>query len=617
MTARLHATRPAGAPPAAAWVNRRTGLAEFVVSMLGHDPRDRPERIDLMRPVDRARNPVLAGAVAHVAHTRWRDHVPAMGDHEAVEAATMLEEARCEARLLAVRPADRMLLRAATAHVVLAGLGDADDRDVTGTVLALVLPRVDSGVFPAATVQPLRDRALADLGADGLARFERLWRSALRCPDDDVDQMIQLGREWVEAVRQFMPPQPESEHPQAGADSDVASAGGAAAGPASGADYSPAGPDPDGAADEPNAGQPRQRVLPNVRPGCAGGGNPAGTGDGEPGHAAGEVRPLDTSPGASLGGDGNPGAEIRRVLAQVRDDASAEIDPDRAAPAASGRTGRTAGDPTAAEHAAIAQQVFGPGRGGGLATTDYRTPTRDDLTLRAVMVNRIRQAQIRRPAPRSDRLTYPSGALSATRLMDRSAQVAHRQPVTARPWTQRRVRTVTQPPWRCGIVLDVSGSMSSWWPAAGSTLWALSNAVTQLGGVAAAAAFSGQVTPLLYPGQVLPGVPVLTGGGGSDNAGSAMRALNGHRGLAAVNGKLHMAGSHGARVQVVVTDSDLPDQQDIQAAVNYLTGQGVAVVWAATVAAPAWTPTGTTVITDVSPGRVADTLVDACVAALR
>lgn len=169
-TARIHATRPAGAPDAAAWVNRSTGVAEFVASMLGYDERDAPERIDLMRPADRARHPVLAGAVAHeahVAHTRWPGRGTAPADREAAAAASLLEEARCEGRLLTRRPADRMLLRAATAHVVLAGLGRAvDGRQVAGTVLALVLPRVDTGVFPA----------------DRVAARRSCWARSPRCP---------------------------------------------------------------------------------------------------------------------------------------------------------------------------------------------------------------------------------------------------------------------------------------------------------------------------------------------------------------------------------------------------------------------------------------------------
>lgn len=586
VTARLHVHRPAGVPAAAAWVNRRTGLAEFITSMLDHDPRDRPERIDLMRPVDRARNPILAGAIcheaAHFAHTRWPDRArDVAGDSEALAAAILLEEARCEQQLLTSRPADRMLLRAATAHVVLGGVDPAaQDRDVIGTILALVLPRVASGVFPADSVEPLLHSAGQAVGGAGLARFEALAREALCCKDNDTTNMLRIGRDWVAAIREYLP-SPEASDERQGDGQEQADGGGGSS------------------------------SLPNVNCGCAGAdGQDPSVADcsPEPDSGTSDTGPGDHETGAE---DNATTAAARQILADIRDAAAAAINPDTRRPPAALPS---SADPTAAEHTTIANQVFG---GTGSRPTDitYRTPDTAALTARAVMIHRIRQARIRRATRQQERITYPAGRLSATRLMDRAAQVATRQPVTALPWTRRRIRTADQPPWQCGIVLDTSGSMSDWWPAAGTALWALSNAVTQLGGAAAAAAFSGDVTPLLYPGQILPGVPVIHGGGGSDNAGAALQALAG-AGISAVNGKLHMTGSYGARVQVVITDSQLPDHDDVQRAVDYLTSRGVAVVWAVTVAQPAWTPRGATVVADVAPEHVATTLIDACVAAL-
>ena len=599
----VHQTAPAHAPssggePVAAWVNRKTGRVELVASQLGISKAP-ADRIDMMRPTDRHRNPVLAGAAiheaSHLAHTAWIDSARHSNPNPAVlDAARVLEEARCEGRHTAQRPVDTVLVRAATAHVVLNGLpADAGDTDVATTILGLVLPRVTSGVFAEADTSDLRATALRVAGVDGMDVFEQIWTDALGCADDDTAGMLDCGRRWVEATRQFLPDQ---DH---GGDDTSDGVGGAGDSADDGGD----GGAQEGGAPGGAVGNGRRRG-----PACGCGGDtddsaitPSESADENP-----DENPGGDSPASAGGSRDNPAAkELRHALAAIRDNATRE---------ASSRSTTTAPPdkdiPDRVDHAAAARDVFGqgtsigPGSCRSIATTD---PTPAAVAAKTAVIAQLRRAQYRDATRVRTPSTTPAGKARGSALLTRHAQISKQQQVTATPWQRTTVRTVDRPPLHLGFVVDASPSMAPWFPHAGAAIWAVKHAVTHLGGACAAAAFAGDVTPIVSAAARPTGIPVLAVGGTSSGAGLA---------LAAVDGELHLSGSTGARLVICLTDSDLPDLEPIQRAVSYLHRHGVTVVWAVTANAPRWTPANAAVVTGLTPENFPRLVTATCVKAL-
>lgn len=565
VAATIHPTPPQSTPGGApAWVNRATGRVEIVAEPLGYPGGAPRGRVDLMRPADRGRHPVLAGAVLHEAghlvHTRWIPDDAAGVDAAALSAARMLEESRQEGRHLTRRPVDRMLMRAAAAHVVLAGLtSGVASRDVAATVLSLVLPRVDAGVLTDKDVAGLRQQVRDQIGADALAVFTSIWARAHRCADDDTAGMLACGRDWAAAADRFLP-QPDGQGQQPGSGGGSGAGGGDEnTGGASGADI---------------------------------GGSGAGCGDTA-------LDPDQASDGRGSDGDGaGEGAlagALRRAMQAAAVDAARRAAQDAEQP---GPRAGTAGPEMIHDHADSAARVFGAGVGisGPATAVGGRPATAADAAARARVVDALRKAQWRGPARSRVPSASPGGKVRTTALMGRHAQIAMGQRPTIDPWRRTRTRSVDRPPLLCGIVVDTSGSMRPWFDHAAVAAWSLAHAVAHTGGRTAAASFSGEPAPIIRPGDRPVLVPVLHGGGGSAGAGEA---------LAAVDGALHLSHGVGARLAVVLTDSALPRQDwgDVQRTIDYMVGNGVGVVWAVTEDQPAWVPCGATVTTGVTPGR--------------
>jgi hypothetical protein len=80
---------------------------------------------------------------------------------------------RIEGRQLAIRPADRVFLRASTRHLQMPAAGRATpgmNRWRAATAAALVLARADAGVLTSTKVAPVRAEVSRVLGAADLAK---------------------------------------------------------------------------------------------------------------------------------------------------------------------------------------------------------------------------------------------------------------------------------------------------------------------------------------------------------------------------------------------------------------------------------------------------------------
>ncbi|MCK9903603.1 VWA domain-containing protein [Frankia sp. Cpl3] len=219
-----------------------------------------PATVHPLTPADWPRYPALWGALvhecAHAAHTRW-DPPPTQAHTPAAEAAALLEESRAEAAYLGRRRTGRRWLRAVIREVVMpdflptpdpsapaptvpgpstpaapdptvpapAGAGPSvpGAPAVSGPAVhapmspasaacaaALLLARADVGTIYAGEVRQVRDIVTGILGADVLAQFQRIWREAHQCADDDTATMMRLGQEWADLLAEQPDPAPST-----------------------------------------------------------------------------------------------------------------------------------------------------------------------------------------------------------------------------------------------------------------------------------------------------------------------------------------------------------------------------------------------------------------------
>lgn len=314
---------------------------------------------------------------------------------------------------------------------------------------------------------------------------------------------------------------------------------------------------------------------------------------------------ADDAPTAGSGDSLRAAAES--ALGEVHDDAASESEAQghrRGEPATDAPTplARIHGEMAAASASVFSRQ--------SLDRITHRRPTPDDLRQRATIVRRLRRAQYEAPSRTSHAVTYPVGRANSSALVQRAAQRALRQPVTATPWRRTRLAASPKPPLRVGVVVDHSGSMGQWLQQSGTVIWSLAAAVDQLGGSAAAAAFAGDVIPVLTAAsapKMVPEMPVTGGSSGCDTA------------ISAVAHSARLEEPHGARALIVLTDGQLPRAASapINRYCTHLLRSGVHVVWALVIPRDSADviPAGATVIDRVDPDRfgamVTASLVDA------
>lgn len=148
---------------------------------------------------------LLTHECAHAQHSQWEtpdDTPPAIAD-----AAELLEESRIEAAQIRRRPDDRHWLRASATNLI---LNDTRANDPTNApqmtvhdaarAAALLLARTDGGILTRPETGPVARVVRTVLGADRLATLRALWRKAHKVADNDATTMIDLGRQWCEAV---------------------------------------------------------------------------------------------------------------------------------------------------------------------------------------------------------------------------------------------------------------------------------------------------------------------------------------------------------------------------------------------------------------------------------
>jgi len=537
--------------------------------------------------IDRLSHPILAGLVldgaSRAAHSRWHGRVSDTVPDGVLEVAWALDAARAHRRLIIRSPRSRLFLRSA-APVTMPLVGSPR------LLLERVLPQVDAGVLPRWVGERIRPVVEDAFGTDVVAECTQIWRQVLTLRDSDEEQLLALSEQWCRLI-------PETDRDSgSGADSGPGEETGQ---PVGSNDTEPCD-DPSGAAvDNDNDGD---SGVPGADPSDQEASLGAGAGDASD--------RLDPNTGIGSGW-----TDLLRDLA-AETSAEAELELHQALGPQSTPEKR-ANDAQRGLAAAAARAVFDA---KALTRIRHRPPTDAEVAERAAIVRRLKRAQYEAPRQVTEQVAYPVGKARTSGLVQRAAQRANGQVVTATPWRRNRRKVAEKPPLHVGVVVDVSGSMDRWLPAAGTVIWSLAEAAAELGGTAAATGFGGTVTATGFGGTVtaLLGpraranrVPVVPGGSSSTGCAEAMSA---------VTAGADLTTTVGARVLVVLTDGELPSHEAsaIGDGVRYLRRHDVHVVWALTGdrERAQIIPEGTTVVDHVTPQAFAGFVSDAIAAAL-
>lgn len=478
------------------------------------------------------------------------------------------------------------------------------DRYEAAGLCFLIMARADSGVFEYDELEESEIILRGILGDDDYDDMHAIWLRALDVEDDQPEEIIALAHE-VQAIvdpENKIEDQPEEDQVQSpcgssmpsqgdGEDSDEDEDGedgedgedadGEGNGQASGkgkrgkgkAKGSSSGNSDDDKADGDNGD--------NSENGADGEDTDGEGSDGEDANKDGK-----DSNGDKSGKDGNPSSGptldglIHKSIRRELDKAAASAKEEIADLANDEGVNFSKNQPEMdAKHRATVSKAkngikgVGVGDGGGWYNRlelKEANPAASDVSRARAMEIALRQAQYREVTKTVVRSVTPPGRLSMRGMMNREAQVAARQEITATPWAQTHRRMVDNPPITLAVATDISGSMDSYQREVGSFTWAFAHAIKRLQGKVGAVAWDGAVHEYIEPGKTTDLIPFYRNGGTSEGLPAAIFALD---------GLMNLSFGEGVRVLTVITDGQLPNTPLIQERINILHSYGVQVLW--------------------------------------
>jgi hypothetical protein len=205
----------------------------------------------------------------------------------------------------------------------------------------------------------------------------------------------------------------------------------------------------------------------------------------------------------------------------------------------------------------------------------------------------------------------PPGRLLTSQALQRKAQIANGERVTAKPFEYRKRARVEHTPITCGIMFDGSGSQSDVQETVGVARYVLTEALARVQGRVAAVRFGVQAQPIQAPHEPLREIEIY----------EAFDAWENYiEGFSLLDEALNLIDGHGARLLFIVTDGNFNDQRAVEYAeitMDMCRQNGVAVIWldcGGRFVRPDAFGHGTVInIRDMSPIAVANLLGDAIV----
>ena len=213
-----------------------------------------------------------------------------------------------------------------------------------------------------------------------------------------------------------------------------------------------------------------------------------------------------------------------------------------------------------------------PGCGSGSRLIEVRKPTSDERISAVKIAKMLEQAKYRERSVTEVKSILPPGRLRTRALVQGQALKSKGIHQQTEAWRQNKRKQTDDPTLTVGVMVDISGSMSSAMKPMATTAWVMSEAVRRVQGKSAMVYYGSDVFPTLKPGQQLPNVNVYTAPDGTEKFDKAFKALD---------GTLNLLYGSGARLLVVVSDGAYTSVEAERAShwLKECQKNGVAVLW--------------------------------------
>lgn len=232
----------------------------------------------------------------------------------------------------------------------------------------------------------------------------------------------------------------------------------------------------------------------------------------------------------------------------------------------------------AREHKETASDVFSKGTGPmpGTRTAsrlyEKRPATSPERAAAVKVAAMLEKAKYRERDEHEVKSILPPGRLRTRAIVQGAALKAKGVMDTTEPWRRTVRKHTDEPTLSIGVMVDISGSMSSAMQPMAVTAWVMSEAAKRVQARTAMVYYGQDVFPTLRPGQHLDQVHVYSAPDGTEKFDRAFKALN---------GSLDLLNGSGARLLVVVSDGCYTPQE-IEKATHWMKrchDSGVAVLW--------------------------------------
>lgn len=224
------------------------------------------------------------------------------------------------------------------------------------------------------------------------------------------------------------------------------------------------------------------------------------------------------------------------------------------------------------------KEVMGRGTGPvadsrtGSTLRETRQPTSKERIAAVTVGNLLERAKYRDRSETEIKSVLPPGRLRTRAAVQGAAMKARGIHTPVEPWRRTARKQTDDPTLNVGILVDISGSMSTAMEPMATTAWVMSEAVRRVQGRAAMVYYGTGVFATLRAGEHLKEVNVYTAPDGTERFDDAFLAID---------GSLNLIDGNGARLLVVVSDGyyTYPEVTKAQQHVAACARNGVGVLW--------------------------------------
>lgn len=461
---------------------------------------------------------VIYHEALHARYSEWDIEALALMPDEVFSVFQVLDEARIERYGVITMPENQPLLRASAMNLALGELDSEANEKLSDVrqiayVCALAMARVDAGVLKLSDVRATYDKVIEVIGQELFDNLRSIWIEFQKLRTSEVERGRELAEKWLALLNE-------------------------------------ADPQPEGGCKFPSG---------------------EGEGEGEPekGKGKGKGRILKEIKDAMNEDADNSGTDVQKSIdeQQNKEEQQKELKERGSKSERQAKAKKEAG------------KVFSNSSGGGTGTShstlqEQRSPKGNERASAVRLSQMLDKAKYRERSITEVKSVLPQGRLKTRIAIQNSAMKSKGIHSELPAWRHTKRKHTDDPTLSIGVMVDISGSMSSAMESMATTAWVLSEAGRRVQARTAMVYFGQDVFSTLKVGQKLEQVSVWTAPDGTEVFGRAFDALDGH---------LNLIYGEGVKLLVVVSDGHYTgsETQNAKDAIKMCADNGVAVLWLA------------------------------------